>query len=269
MRKKYGILIAVLLLFFVLLFILTGLFSNRENAGRKEDREKKTELEKEEQSTGRMIETEGFERLESYITSEKAVMLTDAVRAFISDDTRLDEVEMIICEDVFETENKINFYGIFDATDEIVFFAEYDKNSEDLFQYTEEMTQEEAKENWMQKKKEVIETKDWEEEQEMPEEWTYIEEDLRELTIENMDLLSEIISENQQQHFKEELMGFLKENSEYRREFFIQELSLKEAEDHIEFLIEFKTERIDKKIVRSYMDIQTEMWTFELVEGGK
>ena len=70
MRKKYGILIAILLVSFILIFVLIGRLSNK-NVNEKEEREKKTELVKEKQSTSRTIETEGFEMLESYIASEK------------------------------------------------------------------------------------------------------------------------------------------------------------------------------------------------------
>ncbi len=262
MRKKYGILIAILLVSFILIFVLIVRLSNK-NVNEKEEREKKTELVKEKQSTSRTIETEGFEMLESYIASEKVVMISDAVCEFISADMRLDRVEVIICEDAFETENKINFYGTYDATDQIVFFAEYDKNSGDLFQYTEEMTHEEAKEKWIQKKEEVIETKDWEEEKELPEAWTYIEEDSRELTIENMDTVSDIITRDEQQNLQEELLLFLKENSEFRRELFICDFSKEDV------VIGFKNERIDGKIVKARIDAQTRTWTFELVEGGE
>ena len=91
MRKKYGILIAILLVSFILIFVLIGRLSNK-NVNEKEEREKKTELVKEKQSTSRTIETEGFEMLESYIASEKVVMISDAVCEFISADMSANEV---------------------------------------------------------------------------------------------------------------------------------------------------------------------------------
>lgn len=266
MKKRFRSAVIISGIFFVILFILIGLLCFQENQKKKG---KKAEDMWKEQSEDNAVNMMGFEMLEPYIGSEHLDMLNEKICGFISTDKRLDSVKTITCKDVFETENKINFYAVFDIEDQIIYYAEYDKNSGGLFQYTEETTQEEAQKNWTQKKQNIIETKDWEEEKELPEEWTYIEDDPRELSIENIELLSESISEKEQLQFEESLMGFLKENSEYRREIFIRDVSLKKEKDHIEFLLGFKTERIDRKVVRAYMEVQTEKWTFELVEGGE
>lgn len=184
-RKKYLIIagfLAVLIILpviTVMLMLCTADKEEKERTGDEqiEETEEKEEAGEEKNGAGEKILFAGFEKFEPCMSQEKILEIEDEILVFISQDNAYSQSKEITCVDVSETENKFNFYCTFDQEPGSILYGVYDKESEQLLQWTEQISLGEATEKWQAEKEEIIDTSDWEEEEKLPEEWDYVEEE--------------------------------------------------------------------------------------------
>lgn len=184
----------------------------------------------------------GFEQLSQYLNEEQTEQIKTEILPFLSQDPAYDFVRSITCKGVINTENRIEFYCIFDKKTDSVLYGRYDKDDEELLQWTEEISVDAATKKWKEKEAEVVNTEMWTEEQQMPEQWDYMEEDPRPVKIKNMQAAESVIGTEKLQSFEESLLSFLQENNEYRREIRIDTASIEEEDDVIKFQAAFETQ---------------------------
>lgn len=121
------------------------------------------------------IKFEGFEQLKEYIGGEQMQQTEEKICEFLSEDASYNRVSVIICKGVAETENRIEFYSVFNEIDGCVLYGMIDKKDDSLLQWTEEISEEEAAEKWAEEQAQPVDTKDWPEEKKLPQEWNYVE----------------------------------------------------------------------------------------------
>lgn len=182
--KRVLITAGVVFVFVGLIFFIIRITEQRQSP----DKDSKTEQEqikneteenekrfpKEKEKTA--IKFAGFEYVGQYMGEDELLDIENKIQEFISAEDAYDEVTLITCLDAIETENKVEFYCTFDIPDEIILYGDYDKNSGKLLQWTEEIAESDAEQKWAEKKSKQIDTQDWPEEEKLPQEWNYIEE---------------------------------------------------------------------------------------------
>ena len=218
-----------------------------------------------------------FHFLEPYLDGEKINTVQEKIREYISKKSSLSGTSEVSCLDIMtETEYKLIFYCTLDLnqeTEEIpVLQCTWDKITEDasfiFVEISEEILDQEAR-----KKEEWFVTNEAEsgadEEDPLPKQWTYEEEDTTPVTIVNEDILEEKISVSESGQLQEELLLYLKEEGEFRRELEFDEESYKNSSQGMSFFLDFKTERIDQKIIHAEKIRGKNNWSFELVKEEK
>lgn len=269
--KKKIILIAVCA-FFIFLLIFSFIIKD-ENAERAEVFQTESGIESGTEETSdtqlpekNAVEFFDFEKLESYIEADEVKKIMEKIPAFISQDEAYCAVKKIICQDVIDKENTLEFYCLLDQIDGVVLYGRYDKDDHDLLQWIDEISLADAENKWKEKKAEVISTEEWEEEKQLPREWDYVEEDPRPVEVRNWQEVAEVIGEDNLYLFETELLTFLQENEEYRREVTIDKDSVKRDETSVEFLADFQTARLDQK--RIYAVLENGHYAISFWEGG-
>lgn len=275
-RQKRRTILVVICEIAVLILIAGIVFLNWDQEKKETPDQTEREIERvesvsEEKSDGEKeienIKLSSYEMLNAYMDPDEVERIKSEIIQFISQNIEYESVNEITCTDCYETENTVEFYSIFDADDQSVLYGTYNKESGNYSQWTDSIINQ-SLERWEEKKERVIQTENWREEEQMPTEWNYIEEDNRDLTIENEEDLSKIIAESSIEKMKEELLSFLQSNDEFRRELIFSETSVTQKEEITEFQLDFKTQRIDKKIVRVIYDNELGQCEFSL-EGGE
>lgn len=206
--------------------------------------------------------------LGAYLTNEQIEKILRESREFLLQNTAYDDLEKVSFQDVIETENYIEFYCLL-GSDEGILYGQYNKKTEDLFEWTEEESVEQAEEKWERKKSRMISTTEWKEEGELPHEWDYIEEDPRPVTIENREGLVEQIGEENTKRLEGLLLEFLKEKNEFRREFIFKNFTEDPDTGDCKFHLAFKTERLDKNVIKAVFNQETGACQFELAGGDE
>ena len=256
----------IVLLFLILFLIIGGgiilLLVTSEEKGKQQQQSEKDSAKKME------TEWEQFDLLEAYLTNDQIEKIKRESREFLTQNETFNGLEKVVCKDVTETENYVEFYCVL-GTDEGILYGQYNKKTGDLFKWTEEENSEQAKEKWMQKKNRTISTKEWEEEEKLPKEWNYIEEDSCPVMIENRETLVEEIGEENTEQLEENLLEFLKGQNEFRREFVLNNYTEDPEMGNCECILAFKTERLDKNVIKVAFDQETGKYQFDLIGGDE
>lgn len=99
---------------------------------------------------------------------------------------------------------------------------------------------------------------------ELPKAWDYVEEDDTLVVLSGKQLLEGIIPEEKLNILESELLTFLKENQEYRREVIVEEYSLKDADDKVCFYGKFQNPRTDRKKIYVVYNKAAQSYQFSL-----
>ena len=134
------------------------------------------DMEEENNNGKRELRFDGFDQLAQYMNEDQRKQTERKIRDFLSTDAQYDQVSCITCEGVINTENKIEFYCVFDTVKEYVLYVTYDKTEDSLLQWTEKISREDAGKQWEERADQFIDTSDWPEENQLPQEWDYVEE---------------------------------------------------------------------------------------------
>ncbi len=213
-------------------------------------------------------EWQNSDLLGAYLLNDQIENIVRESRGFLLQNTAYDDLEKVSFQDVIETENYIEFYCLL-GSDEGILYGQYNKKTEDLFEWTEEENVKQAEEKWKRKKSRTISTTEWKEEGKLPHEWDYTEDDPRSVTIENREGLVERIGEENTKRLEELLLEFLKEKNEFRREFILKNFTEDPDTGDCRFHLAFKTERLDKNVIKAVFDQETGACQFELAGGDE
>lgn len=266
------ILPGVMLVLAMVGFLFLHRNEDKNEAGKETD-EEKIEIENTEKTKAVIEENEtkdflGFEQLSQYLNKEQTEQIKMEILPFLLQDPAYNLVRSITCKGVINTENRIEFYCVFDENTDSVLYGRYDKDDEELLQWTEEISVDAAAKKWKEKESEVIDTEMWTEEQQMPEQWDYIEDDPRPVKIINRQDAERTIGTEKLQLFEEGLLSFLQENNEYRRELSIDTASIEKADDFIKIQADFQTQATQLNPQRIRASFENGRWEIDFDKEG-
>lgn len=212
------------------------------------------------------MEFEDFYLLESYFTVKQIEGLEGEIREFLGQVPEYGKVGEVTCRgEMASTENRLEFYCVLDDGEGTALRAVYDRTSGKFRFWTDTLPQEEIGQELTEKQERIVKTGDWEEEEKLPSEWTYEEEDNTPVTMSGKNALEGKIPEEHLARLEEEILSFLRANNEYRREIEIRK-SPKDTAIAVEFWGEFKTSRLDKKELHAVYDKSRKSYQFTFQE---
>lgn len=283
-KKKYIFLTMIIILLF--LFLVGGAVFLRKSDDKEggedevepepEQVEKVIEDPEENKKDGeknRLLEFVDFELLEGYFMPSQIEKLQDEILQFLSEDSAYDPITKVVCKDIVTEQLKtIEFYCVLDEESGSVLRIVYTKSSA-KFEIIHEMISKEILDQERQgTTKQFVETQlpenNPEDEKKLPRQWDYVEEDNTEITLQKKELLEEKIPHEKLELLDSELLMFLKENQEFRREIEIQEVSIEESDSEVCFWGMFCTPRVDGKELFVVYDKSEGYFQFSIQEEG-
>lgn len=208
----------------------------------------------------RTVDVENMGMLSPYLEAQKADEMTDRIADFLSGD----ETYHLNCNGAIDGENKLEFYFTISELENTILYGKYEKNSGDFLFWTEQQTIEEAAQKWTEKEQQHDES--YLPDGELPSEWNYVDTEVIPIHLTGKDFLEDMFSAEELAALENQLLIFLEENNEYRRELSIEEDSVTNLEDSISMRVVFLTPRIDRKGIDIVYDKGTEDWQFTLCD---
>lgn len=117
----------------------------------------------------------GFEQLDDIIPEADIEKITAQIEEDFFDDEVLNDIGSITCKSSMETENQVLFYCTLDTYDTAILYCRYEKKNGVFKIWTEEKSEAEAANEWMDQKAAQTDISEWPEEDELPQPWDYIE----------------------------------------------------------------------------------------------
>ncbi|HAX51807.1 DUF5038 domain-containing protein [Muricomes intestini] len=273
--KKKEIIFIISIFICLILFFVGSAFYIKNSAQKVAKKETKQEVKKaatkdtgesEAPMKNKELTFEGFSLLESSFSEVQTIELEKEITDFLSQDVAYNSVTTVTCkEEAVQTENRIEFYCILNDENSTVLQAIYDRNSEKFRFWTEVISGEEIEQSWEEKQDSIMGTKEWEEEEKLPSEWEYEDKEPVPVDLSQKQLLDGKIPKENLDMLGGEMLKFLQENNELRREISIQN-SVKDTEEVVEFWGGFDTPRLDKKELHIMYDKSGKNFQFALQE---